>query len=152
MNTLSLDLQTSYLRITKLLGKGNARVVGHDFLDWLQSATLPGKLKSLHLKLRTLPNPDKVGTLDGYIAFTTYDHMTFDVDGILKMGDKPVTATVACGRGKDGFLSLWFVGFNNSCQWKGNLIETDIADMIASRQIRLCPPLRYANGKEVGES
>lgn len=145
-------LLTEDLRIAKLLSNGNARIVSERFMDWLQSTTtaLPGKLKDLHMRVRTLPNPDRVGILDKYIAFTTYDHMCFNVDGILKMNDKPITATVSCGRDKDGTLSLWFIGCNNSVCWKSKLHEVDITDMIASHQIRLCPPLRYANGQEVG--
>ena len=51
--------------------------------------------------------------------------------------------------GQDG-SAFWFAGFNNACQWRGGLTETDIADMIAKKEIRLSKPATYTNGQEIG--
>ena len=154
-HTVTTDEQATFLKLAGFLNKGNAHIVSAYFCDWLEkhNDSLPGKLKGLHTRFRTLPNPDRLGILDQYIAFTTFKGMHFHVDGILKMDGKPITATVACDTHSDGlrFLGLWFVGFNNSCQWKGNLTPDDIRDLIATKTIRLAPPMKYANGKEVWE-
>ena len=143
----------TFFKLAKFINKGNAHVVSAEFMDWLESISdsLPGTLKDLHSRIRTLPNPNRVGILDQYIIFTKWEGMHFIVKGILKMNGEPIDARVSCDRGKDGFLSLWFVGFNNSCQWKGDLIETDLAGMIADKIISLAPSITYANGKEVWE-
>jgi hypothetical protein len=143
---------TENLRICTLLNKGNARIVSSEFLDWLADVddSLPGKMKGLATRLRTLPNPDRVGVLDEFIAFTRLENLCFHVPGILKMNGKDIMATVSCGRDKPGRLGLWFVGFNNSCQWKGDLTESDVIDMIHAKTITLCKPATYANGEEVG--
>lgn len=137
-------LKISYIRLSLLLNKGHSRIVSAAFLDWLSREVAWAD------KVRTLPNPNRVGLLDEFIAFTTFDCMHFNVDGILKHEGQLITATVSCGRAKNGTLDLWFVGFNNACAWKKGLTEMDIVDMIAKKEIRLSDPAIYTNGKEIG--
>ena len=50
--------------ILHFIGKGERRIVSAEWLDWLQ-ANHPNTA----LLIRTIPNPDRVGILDQYIAY-----------------------------------------------------------------------------------
>jgi hypothetical protein len=131
--TTATDHTAMFQRRADLLRKGHYLVVSSEFLDWCANSR-----PQLAERLCTIPNPDRVGVLDEFVAFTTLHRMHVAVDGILTWNGQPQTAHLSiCKLVGDQSYSAWFVGFNNAQCYRSGMEKHDILELISSRKWRI---------------